>query len=100
MLICLLNIYINFFSQNIHPYIFPFFSLIIREIYIRKTISDRKYEKIDDDIELRLFKVLHRYSDHDLSFVSALINRVVAASINQCIYTGARYTSCLFKTRC
>lgn len=46
-----------------------------------------------------MFKVLHRYSDHDLSFVSALINRV-AASINQCIYTGARYTPCLFKTRC
>lgn len=49
--------------------------------------------KIDNDIDLRLFKVSHQHPGHDLSFVSALINRVVAAaSINQCIYTGARCT--------
>lgn len=56
--------------------------------------QDRQYEKsiMIMYINLRLFKVLHRHPVHDLSFVSALINRVAVASINQCIYMGARYT--------
>lgn len=48
--------------------------------------------KIDNDIDLRQFKVSHRHPGHDLSFVSVLINRVIAASINQYIYREARCT--------